>query len=67
MKDNKCGYDQPWVGYCKSTDLEDNGQCKEHQDKCRIKKCDELAIRGCEHTGYGVCAAPLCKLHKCRH
>ena len=60
-----CGYHIAWVGSCKNTELLENGQCEKHQEKCSF--CENLAIDSCDHTGFLVCGAPLCKKCKCKH
>lgn len=54
-----CGFDEAWVGICKSTDILDNGQCTKHQNLCCVCR-EQLATRSCSHTGQFVCGAPLC-------
>lgn len=63
MKEQVCGFDAAWVGICKSTDIDDTGQCKKHQDRCCM--CGELATKSCSHTSQFVCGAPLCD--DCEH
>lgn len=59
-----CQYVLPWQGQCKCTDILDNGNCKEHQDRC---SCGKLATHGCAHAGQFVCGRPLCDDCRCDH
>ena len=59
-----CGFNKAWVGNCKSKDLLDNGQCREHQTKC---SCGKLATKECSHAGQFVCGRPLCDSCRCNH
>ena len=58
-----CGFNMAYAGTCKTTKIQDNGQCDKHQDNCCM--CGESATQSCSYAGQFVCGAPICD--NCNH
>ena len=63
MSEFTCGFDQAWVGNCKTPVASENDRCEKHTKKC--VSCGVMATRSCDQTGQFVCGAPLCD--DCEH